>query len=69
MDALQGIEHRLTILTRAEKVQALPLSPNYSQPEKSTRAGPCGGQMILNITVFQDHHEPKASVSDGLGSL
>src|SRR5262245_16354432 len=39
------------------------------QPEKSTREGPFGGQMILNTIVFQDHHDPKASSSDGLGSL
>ncbi len=39
------------------------------QPEKSTREGPFGGQMILNTTVFQDHHDPKASSSDGLGSV
>src|SRR5262245_48867391 len=39
------------------------------RPEKSTREGPFGGQMILNTIVFQDHHDPKASSSDGLGSL
>jgi len=25
--------------------------------------------MILNTPVFQDHHAPQASVSDGLGSV
>ena len=25
--------------------------------------------MILNTTVCQDHHDPKASSSDGLGSV
>ena len=25
--------------------------------------------MILNTTVLQDHHDPKASSSDGLGSV
>ena|SRR5437870_12738403 len=39
------------------------------QPEKSTREGPFGGQIILNTTVFQDHHDPKASSSVGLGSV
>ena len=39
------------------------------QPEKSTREGPFGGQMILNTTVCQEHHDPKASSSDGLGSV
>jgi len=39
------------------------------QPEKSTREGPFGGQIILNTTVFQEHHDPKASSSAGLGSV
>jgi Thiamine pyrophosphate enzyme, C-terminal TPP binding domain len=39
------------------------------QPEKSTREGPFGGQMILNTTVCQDQHDPKASSSDGLNSV
>ena len=39
------------------------------QPEKSTREGPFGGQMILNTTVCQGHHDLKASSSDGLGSV
>jgi hypothetical protein len=43
--------------------------PIIHQPEKSTREGPFGGQMILNTIVFQDHHDPKASSSDGLGSV
>ena len=38
------------------------------QPEKSTREGPFGGQLILNTTVCQDHHDPKASSSESLGS-
>ena len=39
------------------------------QPEKSTREGPFGDQMILNTTVCQDHHDPKASFSDSLGNV
>ena len=46
-----------------------PLARIIHQPEKSTREGPFGGQMILNTTVSQDHHAPKASSSDGLGSV
>src|SRR4030095_5371150 len=46
-----------------------PLARIIHQPEKSTREGPFGGQIILNTTVFQDHHDPKASSSAGLGSV
>src|SRR5713226_5701310 len=36
------------------------------QPEKSTREDPFGGQMVLNTTVLQDHHDPTTSSADGL---
>jgi hypothetical protein len=39
------------------------------QPEKLTREGPFGGQIILYTTVVQDHHDPKASASAGLDSV
>jgi hypothetical protein len=39
------------------------------QPEKLTREGPGGGQLILSTTVVQDHHAPKASASAGLDSV
>ena len=46
-----------------------PLTRIIHQPEKSTREGPLGCQMILNTIVDQDHHDLKASSSDGLGSV
>jgi len=36
------------------------------QPEKSTEEDPLGGQMILNTTVLQDHHEPTTRSAAGL---
>src|SRR6266568_9070387 len=48
---------------------AVHLARIIHQPEKSTREGPFGGQIILNTIVFQDHHDPKASSSAGLGSV
>jgi hypothetical protein len=50
-------------------INTLHLARIIHQPEKSTREGPFGGQMILNTTVCQEHHDPKASSSDGLGSV
>jgi hypothetical protein len=58
-----------TMAWAAESMVEALLARIIHQPEKSTREGPFGGQLILNTTVFQDHQDPKASASDGLGSV
>src|SRR6267143_3472665 len=45
---------------------AVQLTRIIHQPEKSTREDPFGGQMVLNTTVLQDHHDPTTSSADGL---
>jgi hypothetical protein len=55
---------------RPRCIRDLPLLARIiHQPKKSTREGPFGGQRILHTTVFQDHHDPKASSSAALGSV
>ena len=45
------------------------LNPNYSPTREIDQRRPFWSQRILNTTVFQDYHAPKASSSAGLGSV
>src|SRR5215471_9902627 len=44
-------------------------SPNYSPTREIDQRRPFWSQIILDTTVFQDYHAPKASSSAGLGSV
>src|SRR5215471_15983983 len=44
-------------------------SPNYSPTREIDQRRPFWSQIILNTTVFQDYHDPKAGSSAGLGSV
>ena len=58
--------HHHAALLFLQELLATHLARIIHQPEKSTREDPFGGQMVLNTTVLQDHHDPTTSSADGL---